>query len=193
MKPFKALFVEEDHSATALHMACLKVYGSEYLDWEIDTLELNIEDDLGIQIKSEVFDRLHALGVALSTELYYKYFESFEKINKALNFCEPYFTIVTPCSPEEIFTGIWEVKLNDSDITQFSEEVNAYIRASLKMHGFYQAPKELKFCDYDKFYDSTWVIETFGDEAHQQKTKQFYEFFKIKKELIEEEMKRFPF
>ena len=169
MKPSKSvsqfewLFTEDNHSATALHLACIHCYGVEYLDWEVDTVELEILDDLGKKeedLDPGVFDRLHALNVALSTELYYTYLESFENITKALSFEEPNFRALTPCTPAEITWAVYEVRFNDSTPGTYSGEVQAYMREALHYAGYYRAPKELAFCRYGEHYDASWVFDT---------------------------------
>ncbi len=99
MIEYKPLFIEPGHTGTILHIVCLKEYGAEYMDWELETLELNILDDLKVtedELDVNLFDRIHALNIALSTDLFHTYFESFEAVIKALNYEDTTFGTLKP-------------------------------------------------------------------------------------------------
>ncbi len=188
---YAPLFLEEDHSGTSLHNACLKVYGPEYLDLELEALELNILQDLNVdEVAFGVFDRLHAINISISTELYYKYFESFEDVTKALNFSDPLPTAITPCLPEEIVASIWEIGLNDTEPSQFSPEVVAYIRECFRHAGYYKVPRELEFTRYNELYDTSWLLDKYK-AIHEEQQQRINTYLKLRKEQLAKETATF--
>lgn len=157
-------FTEPNHSGAVLLTTCLKAYGTQCLEWEPLALELEVLDDLQLSrdtLDPGAFDRLHAAATAITTDQFYTYLEAFECITKALCFQPPLFDALTPCAPEEMSTAVWEVQEIDEDFSEnrFSGEVTAYIREALRFYGYYKSPPNLQFAGYEKFYDSSWVLD----------------------------------
>lgn len=132
--------------ATIINAILTKEYGIEWLNWENDTIIAQVQNDFG-ELSPVNADKILAINIALTTELYYNFLESFEDINNAI--CDAFvdFEMSTPNEVEHMIWAMVEIAFNDEDDSTFSMDVKAYIDTILKKNGFAQYPKILGAID----------------------------------------------
>ena len=151
----QAVFSNSELYPLLYHLILLKKYGSEYYNWDPETVRLQIKDDFNISISDIISNKIQAVSTLLVTDQFYIYWEAFESITKALITGYPQFVHVTPLYPEEICWGLISACLNDSDYNSIKElplspEVIGYITVTLEMQGIYNPPKCIKDMPFDK-------------------------------------------
>mgnify|MGYP003636177434 CR=1 FL=1 len=177
-------FTKEDTPAFILHALCLNKYGLECLDWEPETLWLEIYEDFHVDVDDSNMDKIQASIALIKTNAFYEDFQAFEGIGKAFNDQDPDFGYITPLTPEECAWAVKEAYLIDETPEEFSLEIKAYVREVLREHGFLSAPPELSFCSLGDFYkiESFVPLELKKPVMAEQKIKlkkvQLYEQFK---------------
>jgi len=188
-------FTDEKTTAFILHTVCLNKYGIECLDWEPETLWLEIYEDFHIDVEESNKDKLQASITLVKTNVFYEDFQAFEGIGKAFNGQDPDFEYITPLTPEECAWTVKEARLIDSTPEEFSLEIKAYVREVLREHGLMTAPPELSFSSLGEFYklDHYVPLELRKPVMAEQKIKlkkiQLYDQFK--KDRIERDLKRY--
>jgi len=188
-------FTDENTTAFILHTICLNKYGIECLDWEPETLWLEIYEDFHIDVEESNKDKIQASITLVKTNVFYEDFQAFEGIGKAFNGQDPDFVYITPLTPEECAWTVKEASLIDSTPEEFSLEIKAYVREVLREHGCIIAPPELSFSSLGEFYklDHYVPLELRKPVMAEQKIKlkkiQLYEQFK--KDRIERDLKRY--
>lgn len=147
MPDFSSLFQNDLTFASVLHGACLKLFGDAYVNWEPETAYDELTE-LYRDIPRINFDKIQAINVLISTETFYDYFESFEKICMVLNSEIPMFDAVTPLDANDMFWALVEAKLTDEDefnkTSPFSIEVQEYMLQILKKDGLTRTPPFIK-------------------------------------------------
>jgi hypothetical protein len=138
-------FTDENTPAFILHAICLAKYGTVCLDWEPETLWLEIYEDFRIDVEESNKDKIQASIALIKTNAFYEDFQAFEAIGKSFNGQSPDFEYMTPLTPEECAWAVKEAFLIDNTPEEFSLEVKAYVREVLREHGMFTAPPELSF------------------------------------------------
>jgi hypothetical protein len=188
-------FTDENSTAMLLHTLCLHKYGTDMLDWEPETLWLEIYEDFHVDVEESNKDKIQASIALVKTNAFYENFQAFEGIGKAFNGQSPDFEYITPLTPEECAWAVKEAHLIDSTPEEFSEEIKAYIREVLREHGIFAAPPELAFCNLGEVYkvDHFIPLELKTPILKEQKIKlkkiQLYEQYQ--KDKIERGLKRY--
>ncbi len=154
MPNYSGLFRVDDSFALSLVTAFLAVNGTEALEWEPDTLRLEIQDDFGVDPSQTVMDKLQAGITLMTTDHFYTYWEPFEEIVHVLNDYQADFTVMRPPTPEEMGWAVVEAYLIDQESETgspmsglFTPEVKAYVAAILHKQGYYKSPETLQFID----------------------------------------------
>ena len=160
MPNYSGLFRVDDSFALSLITAFLAENGTEALQWEPETIRLEIRNDFGVDPSQVVMDKVQAAISLLTTDQFYTYWEPFEEIIHVLNDYEADFETMRPPTPEELAWGVIEAHLIDQEDEPgrplaflFSPEVKAYVVAHLHRSGFYKSPETLQFVDMDAFGD----------------------------------------
>jgi hypothetical protein len=155
MPNYSGLFRTDDSFALSLITAFLEVNGTEALEWEPETLRLEVKADFGITPSQTVMDKLQAAITILTTDHEYSWWEPFEEITHVLNDYEANFEVMRPPTVEEIAWGVLESNLIDPSEEPlrkaYSGEIQAYISLILQKAGFYQSPESLQFINMDKW------------------------------------------
>jgi len=146
---FSRLFQQPDPFALTLLSAFLEVNGLEALEWEPETIRLEISEDFDVVASQLVMDKLQAGMALLTTDQFYSYFEAFEETVHALNDTTSDFTILRPPTPEEIAWAVVEAHLMDEPdqplSVEFSNEIKQYVGQVLHDAGFYRPGEYLPF------------------------------------------------
>ena len=98
--------------ATCLHIICLANYGADIYAW--DTLELlrRLEEDFNVRVTDDNENKLNAILMATSTDIFYEDPEAFRGICETLTNGDPGVGMLdTLTLPEAVF-GLYEVEVN---------------------------------------------------------------------------------
>lgn len=140
---------------TGLLGIVLNAFGAEALEWEPDTIVMELVDRFGVEVPDENRDKLFALMTALNTDQFYVNPLTFTYICQALNGDAVDFETFNPPDPEDLAWGVTEVLLNDIALEdepntdqQFKPEVARFVGTILQIAGMLIAPANLEFADY---------------------------------------------
>ena len=104
-----ALLTNEEMLATPLLVLCMDEFGTEFLEWEPETFDIEIQTRFGVQMPDSNRDKLWAMVTALTTNLFYVSLETFIPTCNMLNGSEADFDNYDPVTSEEAAWGIVEV------------------------------------------------------------------------------------
>jgi len=140
------LLLNEDTFATSLLAICIDNYGTDIFEWEPETLWNYLFEDFNVILPAINKDKLQALIVCYTTNLFYHSWEMFSHICNVLNGAEASFTTLDPVTAEEALWGIYEVAINtqDGDSDEFSDEIQRYLGIVLKHDGITNPPDALR-------------------------------------------------
>lgn len=136
--------------ATTLLASLVKAYGTDVLEWDGLTIQLQIKDDLDIEIPRKIYDKLMGLITVLATDRVYKEVPVFDEIISALN-GRGVSIEQGPPTVEDTAWAVAEIKLNDPEpVTRdpkdpWSRDIAKYVRVVLDNAGYKIAPKILEF------------------------------------------------
>jgi len=167
-----ALLTNEEMLATPLLVLCMDEFGTEFLEWEPETFDIEIQTRFGVQMPDSNRDKLWAMVTALTTNLFYVSLETFIPTCNTLNGSEADFDNYDPVTSEEAAWGIVEVSFVDppkedqAPGDRFSHEVKRYIGLTLQAEGVTTPPPILKpFTEYDQDPEEEVGITIGPDES----------------------------
>ena len=80
------VFSRDDVFGTVMVTLLVSSYGAECLNWEPETLDLQIRNDFGVDMENRDADRLNAAVSVLTTDLFFLSLEGFCNVCNSLNF-----------------------------------------------------------------------------------------------------------
>lgn len=149
----KDIFLSPDSFGTTLLIALFDSFGTECLQWEPETIELELNKLLGTDIPEENMDRLQAAMSVLTSNLFFISLEAFNLTCNSLNFSKMDGKTFIPADIEDIMWGITEVNLllgADAKDNEFSRDIQLYVGKILESEGILDPPSILSFADMKK-------------------------------------------
>lgn len=129
----------------------VRTYGLEALEWDPLTIEKEIEDDLGTEIDSDVFDMLMAAITAVTTDLVYLDVGVFDETVNAFNGDGLGEDMDSPTA-FELASAVAQLYLIDPEPVLvkrgdsiWSPDIRAYARSVLDSEGITRSPRILDF------------------------------------------------
>lgn len=142
-----AVLIDKRAPATALFCIMMDEFGTEFLDWEPETLEQEVEGRWKTRLPTVNRDKIWALATVLTTNLFYQSLEAFTHICNALNGSEADFENYDPADVAEMCWALAEVTMlnppEESEGDVFNQEILTYMEERLKYEGFQKVPKIL--------------------------------------------------
>lgn len=134
--------------ATVLLTSFLDTFGNDALYWDPATIALEVEDEFDIELSEITFDKLMMAITLLTTDKFYTSLPTFISVCNVLSGTPFDPTQFDPADSAEVAWGITEGLLiyppdNDTD-SPFSEEIRAYIGATLDSEGIINPPDVLR-------------------------------------------------
>lgn len=116
--------------------------GPDWLEYEAKTVQLELNDEFGIRIDPDVFDRLMAIRTVYTTDLAITSLPSFITTMNALNGDGIDVPAGRPIDPEDLCWGVFEMNLvfPFDEETKLSPEIVGYIEMTLKHFGVVTPP-----------------------------------------------------
>jgi hypothetical protein len=143
---FASYLQNTEIAGTVLLVGLIDRFGTEFFDWEPETLRLEMEHEWGVKPPQRNMDKIWALVTELTTDSFYSTLSGFIQICNALGGDGADFQNFNPATVQEMCWTLAEVQLTDPPDrdSKFSEEVKAYMQARLDAEGFSKPPQMLK-------------------------------------------------
>lgn len=143
-----ALFKNPQTPATVLLFLLVDELGTEWFDWEPETLDREIWAAWKATVPQDNKDKIWALVTCLTTNLFYQDLNCFIHTCNALNDSGSDFANFDPASVSDMAWAVAEIVLIDppekkDPSYQFSPEVVAYMSAEMDREGFTKPPRIL--------------------------------------------------
>ena len=141
---FRELFSDPEAPATALLMALIDTFGTECLNWESQTLWLEIESAWRVKPPQEVRDKVNALVVLMTTNQFYTNLDAFSAVCSALygRGADPQYHDFP--GVHEMCWAVTETHLVDEAKDKFAQDIADYAAERLKLEGWNKAPAMLR-------------------------------------------------
>lgn len=147
-RPFSArnLFVHHDSHPVVLDIQLLDKYGTDWFQWEPETLWSEIMDDFrSPSISDHVRSKIQAVRTIHISDWVFKKWEVFCPVIQALNNNIPDFEILRRPTIAQLFAGVDMMTMIRND-EEFSQEVQQFCGASILDDGVVAAPQPISFC-----------------------------------------------
>lgn len=125
-----------------------------WLNWDIETIKLELEDDLRVKIKPRIIDKIAVGQLLMTTNLFYKEAPDFIHFCNVMNDDNEMPGVWNPADSYEIAWAVAEATLleppEEGLPDAFSPEVLSYIKIVLKQANILSAPDSLSFIKPDE-------------------------------------------
>jgi hypothetical protein len=133
------MLLSEDTFTTPLFLIVMDQYGPEALQWAPETIRLELEDEFQLKLPRYTLDKIMAAITIVTTNYFYKDVTRFIELCNILAGDEFQPDEFEPADAGEILLAVTEALLlwppNDGEETEFSEEIQEYIRQVLDDEG----------------------------------------------------------
>jgi hypothetical protein len=134
------MLLSEDTFTTPLFLIVMDRYGLEAVKWAPETIRRELEDDFQLQLPKYTLDKLMAAVTIVTTNYFYKDVTRFIELCNILAGDEFQPDEFEPADAGEILLAMTEALLlwppdDDAEDTDFSEEIQEYIRQVLDEEG----------------------------------------------------------
>jgi len=137
-----------DTFASVLLTLFMDKFGTEALTWDPTTITLEIEDEFDVELPQLPLDKLLVGIQILTTDRFYKSLPDFISFCNVLSGDTYRPDMWDPADAEEVAWGVTEALLiyppEDNDDEPFSDEIRAYIGATLDREGLINPPDILR-------------------------------------------------
>ncbi len=142
----KEIVEHPDTAATCLLLLCLDEWGTEFFEWEPDSLLSAVMVAWHAKMPEKNRDKLWSLVVHLTTNTFQSSFECFTHVCNALSGQGASFEQLQPANVASMCWGITEAFLVDAPEVgeKFNAEIEAYMSVRLEYEGFHHVPRVLK-------------------------------------------------
>lgn len=146
----KSAFTSDDTFGSTLIVALTDMYnGSEFLNWEPETIRMDVKDALNVDIPDNNMDKIQALSVALTTDRFFSDIDVFINVCNSLGGEGADFRAFDPAEIDEIAWAVTEILLNIGSVEgedhPFGEDIIIYIQTQATLEGFKKLPSVLQF------------------------------------------------
>ena len=163
--------------ATTLHALAYRFFHEDIYSWEPEQLEMEFEDEFGVQLSPAGANKLHALISALVTDSFYNDWVVFGAVSTSLASEDGEPDMSGQLSTAELAWGVTEVLLNDSHKHQWSPEVARFAGTIQAEDGLVKPIAVLKFADMPAVYHGSDLQRDTGgvESEHKAVIEQFLE------------------
>ena len=106
------LISDDGTFATVLHIICMVAYGEEI--YQVDPLELliRLEEDFGVRVTDDNENKLKAILIGTSTDIFYEEPEGFRSICETLTNGDPGIEVMDTLTISEVAWALYEIELS---------------------------------------------------------------------------------
>jgi len=122
-------------------------YETQWLDWEIETIERELFEDFGARLQKQNRDKVLTAQILMTTDQFYTDWLVFNYACEVLNNDPVFLDIFDPATPDQLCWAVIEAALFESkeSAPEFSDEVKSFVGVNLSYHGIHTPPKVLTF------------------------------------------------
>lgn len=163
--------VHHDTHPLTLYILLTSTYGTDWLEWEAETIWAELMDDFkSSSISDHVKSKVQAVKTVSVTEWPFTKWEIFCPITQALNNNIPDFEVLRKPTPSQLMVSVDIMTMIRNDV-EYSQEVQQFCAAALMDEGLYYAPQPITFCqdeieEYLKFQGIPYDIEAVKEKFH---------------------------
>jgi hypothetical protein len=147
-KLMQEVWTSKETFGSVLLTLFLDRFGTEALEWDPSTITMEIEEEFDIDLPQLTLDRLMVAIQILTTDKFFKSLPDFVMFCNVLDGDVYNPDSFDPADAEEVAWGITEALLisppDDEDPEPFTDEIRAYIGATLDKEGIINAPDILR-------------------------------------------------
>lgn len=170
-------------------------FGTEALEWDPATVAMEIEEEFDVDLPQLTLDRLMVAIQILTTDRFFKNLPDFITFCNVLDGDIYNPDTFDPADAEEVAWGITEALLisppDDEDPEPFTDEIRAYIGATLDREGIINAPDILRIAlraarvspNMEEFSDDPMMFNAIYD-VEAGKTEDINESIRLKTRLL---------
>lgn len=103
-------------------------YGEQCYAWDPTTLWLEMKDDFGVEVDTDIMDKVGAAQVIMTSDAFFKRVDGFSNIANTLGGGDPGFQMMDPVTTEEAVWAIVEVAIM-RDFLTLSPSVQEFVQA----------------------------------------------------------------
>jgi hypothetical protein len=137
------LFTHHDTHPVVIQFALLRSYGTEWIDWEPETIWASVQKTFQSQISELARAKVQAVKTCLSSPAPWESWQVFEKVVQALNNNIPRWDIMQAPALEQLYAGV-DI-LEEIQKRPFSDEVKHYMAAAVLNEDVIFVPPPLDF------------------------------------------------
>lgn len=144
----KDLFENDETFATTLAAVVFDEFGTEAVEWDPDTVRLELRKMLNADVPQVNIDKLFTIFTILASNQFQQDPIAFNACCQAMSNDESSFNLFNPVSCETAAWGLAEATLNDPqnmEENDFSLDVKAYIGVLLDVRGMTSIPQVMGF------------------------------------------------
>lgn len=145
----KELFMSDQAFGTSLLIAAMDEFGQEFLEWEPETIELELRTLFKDVPLTGSLDRLNAASSLLTSNMFFTSLTAFNAICSTLSFDEPVDGEFYPASLREVVWGLTEARLllgpEGSPAYGFGRNIRLYTGKLLEGEGILDPPEIMGF------------------------------------------------
>lgn len=134
---------------TGLMLVVIDEYGTEALDWDPETIKMELEDDFHVELSSSTLDKICVGAQLLTTKKFYKSLPDFNNFCNILSDDDSSYGIWAPADVYDIVGAVAEVLLiappDEPKEVAFDPEILGYIIVTLKSAHVLTPPECLSF------------------------------------------------
>jgi hypothetical protein len=153
---------------TSALILCADAFGSEFIEWDPLTLNLEIKNKYGFEPSENLLDMVQAGTSLYTSDLFFKSLETFAPVCNALNFGTVTSELFLPPDLDDVLWGCTEAKIILGETYEedgFSHNIARFVGALLDDQGNYSPPRILKFAEYPDERDALSHDAFIGDEV----------------------------
>jgi len=161
LEPIIRFFSFHDAHPVALMLVLMEKFGTEWLEWEPDTLKREILTTFrATSVSEHNWQKIQAIRVLTSTGGYWSEWHIFEKIIQALNNNVPRFDITQRCTISQLMAGV-DIA-NTIRRETYGDEIQRYVTACALDEGVTYLPTPLDFAS-KILSEPTYVCKVCGN------------------------------
>lgn len=194
-KLMQEVWTSKETFGSVLLTLFLDRFGTEALEWDPSTITMEIEEEFDVDLPQLTLDRLMVAIQILTTDKFFKSLPDFVTFCNVLDGDVYNPETFDPADAEEVAWGITEALLisppDDDDPEPFTDEIRAYIGATLDKEGILNAPDILRIAlrtarvspNMEEFSDDPMMFNAIYDlEAG--KTEDINQSIRLKTQLL---------
>lgn len=102
-------------------------YGEDFYFWDPSTIWLELKDDFGVEVDTDIMDKVGAAQVIMTGDAFFKRVDGFSNVANTLGGGDPGFQMMDPVTPEEAVWAMIEVAIM-RDFLPLSPSVQGFVQ-----------------------------------------------------------------